>query len=105
MAPPVEKFVPVHDVAFCELQVRVDGTEVSELAVRSQLGPVEVSPTVTAVHGPQLLFSFDSVMEPVPEPEDLSAQARRYTVPAVWNVRPESVAVKDELVARADERW
>ena len=39
-------------------------------------GPLLGTVTVTAVHGPQLLASFDSTTHPAPPDQSLSAQAR-----------------------------
>jgi len=76
VAPPVEKPPPVQEVALVEDQVRVEGTVLGE-AESEQVGVgCAAAATVTAVHGPQLFVSFDSVITPLLPADDLSAQAR-----------------------------
>ena len=77
VALPVEKPPPVQLVAFVELHVRVEGTELVGLALKVQIGAgATLAETVMAVQAPQLLPSFDSVIVPELPAEDLSAQAR-----------------------------
>lgn len=92
---PVEKLVPVHEVAFVDDHVRVaDCPEVIEVgeAERVADGVLAAAETTTAVQAPQLLPSFDSAMVPAEAAEFLSAHVRTYHVAADGKVY-ESVAV------------
>lgn len=80
-APPVEKPVPVHDVALVELHVSVEefpSVIVVGAAVSETVGAEpDAGATFNAFQAEQLSFSFDSVTAPVP-----SAHIRTWYEPA-----------------------
>ena len=99
----MEKLVPVQYDALVDDQLMVDDwPEVKDVGFAEILAVgVATAETVTAVHAPQLLPSFDSVIVPVDAAEFLSAHARTYHVAADVKVY-ESVAVVFPLATSVD---